>query len=66
MVNEGASPDVELSAIAEGVDALAGRVAALADRFDADESGDTAASLYEVERGLLMAARSLNRTRRGI
>ncbi|MCU1452532.1 MAG: hypothetical protein JWN46_678 [Acidimicrobiales bacterium] len=61
-----ASPDAELSAIAEGVGDLAGRVAALADRFDANDSGDTAASLYEVERGLLMAARSLDRARRGL
>jgi len=61
-----ASPDSQLSAIADQVTDLARRVAATAAELDRDEATDAATALYEVERSLNAATRSLDRARRAL
>ena len=61
-----ASPDSQLSAIADQVTDLARRVADTAAELDRDEATDAATALYEVERSLNAATRSLDRTRRSL
>lgn len=57
-------PDSQLSAIASAIDDLAVRVAELAEELQATHDADRAAALFEVERSLRMANRSLDRARR--
>lgn len=57
-------PDAQLSAIGSAIDDLARRVAALAGELEADDDSDRATALFEVERSLHMAARSIDRARR--
>jgi hypothetical protein len=59
-----ASPAAQLSAIADQVEELARRVAGAAAELDRDEATDAATALYEVERSLNAATRSLERARR--
>jgi len=61
-----ASPDSQLSAIADQVPDLARRVAETAAELDRDEATDAATALYEVERSLNAATRSLDRARRAL
>ena len=61
-----ASPDSQLSAIADQVTDLARRVADTAAELDRDEATDAATALYEVERSLNAATRSLDRARRAL
>jgi hypothetical protein len=61
-----ASPDSQLSAIADQVTDLARRVAETAAELDRDEATDAATALYEVERSLNAATRSLDRARRAL
>jgi hypothetical protein len=61
-----ASPDSQLSAIADQVTDLARRVAETAAELDRDEATDAATALYEVERSLNAAIRSLDRARRAL
>jgi hypothetical protein len=61
-----ASPDSQLSAIADQVTELARRVADTAAELDRDEATDAATALYEVERSLNAATRSLDRARRAL
>ena len=61
-----ASPESQLSAIADQVTDLARRVADTAAELDRDEATDAATALYEVERSLNAATRSLDRARRAL
>ncbi|HEY4376949.1 MAG TPA: hypothetical protein VGM93_07310 [Acidimicrobiales bacterium] len=61
-----ASAATELSVIGDRIDELAGRVVVLAKQLDGDDGADAAASLYEVERALRMAARNLERANRAL
>ena len=61
-----ASPESQLSAIADQVTDLARRVAETAAELDRDEATDAATALYEVERSLNAATRSLDRARRAL
>lgn len=57
-------PDSQLSAIASAIDDLAVRVSRLAEELQGTEDSDRAAALFEVERSLHMANRSIDRARR--
>lgn len=57
-------PDAQLSAIASAIDDLARRVGELAGELEADDDTEVAAALFEVERSLHMAMRSMDRARR--
>lgn len=59
-------PAAQLSAIAASVDDLAGRCAELATRVEADGDSEATTALYEAERSLLVAGRSLERARRSL
>lgn len=55
-------PDAaELSSIATQLDEVSTRIASAGERLDRDPTEDAAASLYEVERALRTAHRSLQR-----
>lgn len=58
--------DAQLSAIAASVDELARRVATLAEQLQDDGQAEPATALFEVERSLRMAERSLDRSRRSL
>ncbi|MGI8709592.1 MAG: hypothetical protein ACR2LA_01140 [Acidimicrobiales bacterium] len=54
----------QLSSIAAGIEDLADRSAALAEELDTTESADVANALFEAERSLRMAMRSVERGQR--
>jgi uncharacterized protein Yka (UPF0111/DUF47 family) len=56
----------ELSALANTLDDLAARVAAVADRYRSGTRPDIADGLYEAERSLLTASRQLERVVRSM
>jgi len=56
----------QLSALAAGIDDLSGRVARLAVELEESHEAEAAAALYEVERSLHMANRSMDRARRAL
>lgn len=56
--------DPQLSSLGASIDDLARRAAELAHALDGDGASEPAASLFEVERSLRMAVRSLERARR--
>jgi hypothetical protein len=58
--------DSQLSALGASIDDLTVRAAALAQSLEADGSGEPAGALFEVERSLQMAARSVERARRAL
>jgi hypothetical protein len=58
--------DAQLSALAATVDELAQRAAGLAAVLEVDGSSDAATALFEVERSLAMASRSVDRARRAL
>ena len=58
--------DSQLSAIAATIEDLSGRVASLAEDLQGDGWADPATALFEVERSLRMAQRSIDRARRGL
>jgi hypothetical protein len=58
--------DAQLSALAATVDELAQRAAELAAALEADGSSEPATALFEVERSLAMASRSVDRARRAL
>ena len=60
------SDRAELSALATSLDDLTRRITAVADRFAGTTHTDVADSLYEVERSLLTAARTLDRVERSL
>jgi outer membrane murein-binding lipoprotein Lpp len=59
-------PSAQVSALSSGIDDLAGRVAQLAVDLEQAHEAEAAAALYEVERSLLMANRSMDRARRAL
>lgn len=62
-----ASLDIaQLSALASAIEDLAGRSAELAEQLDTADTADTAAALFEAERALVMANRSVTRALRGV
>ena len=62
-----ASLDIaQLSALASAVDDLAGRSADLAEQLDTADTADCAAALFEAERALIMAGRSVARALRSV
>ncbi len=58
--------DSQLSAIASAITDLSERAASLAAALDDDGSSEPAAALFEVERALQMAVRSVERARRAL
>ncbi len=56
----------QLSALAAGIDDLSVRAAQLADELSGDGAAEAATAIYEAERSLLMASRSLARARRAL
>lgn len=56
--------DPQLSSLGASIDDLARRAAELAQALESDGASEPAASLFEVERSLRMAVRSLERARR--
>jgi hypothetical protein len=58
--------DPQLSALGASIEDLVVRAATLAQVLEADGAGEPAAALYEVERSLQMAARSVDRARRAL
>ena len=58
------APDAQLSALSTSIDELTAQVAGLAEQLTQTGSAEPAAALYEVERSLEMANRSLERARR--
>ena len=56
----------QLSALASGISDLADRASQLAVQLEGDHEAEAAAAMYEVERSLLMANRSMDRARRAI
>jgi hypothetical protein len=58
--------DSQLSAIASAIADLAERSATMAATLEHDGSGEPAAALFEVERALQMAVRSVERARRSL
>lgn len=56
----------QLSALASGITDLADRVAGLATELEGEHQAEAAAAMYEVERSLLMANRSMDRARRAL
>ena len=56
----------QLSALSSGIDDLAVRVTRMATELEDDHEAEAAAALYEVERSLLMANRSMDRARRAL
>lgn len=59
-------PDSQLSALASSIEDISGRVAALAEELSGEHASESASILYEVERTLDMATRSVNRARRAL
>jgi hypothetical protein len=58
--------DSQLSAIASAIADLSERSASLAATLESDGSSEPAAALFEVERALQMAVRSVDRARRAL
>ena len=56
----------QLSALSSGIDDLADRAAQLAVDLEATHEAEAAAAMYEVERSLKMANRSMDRARRAL
>ena len=56
----------QLSALASGISDMADRVAQMAVELEGEHEAEAAAALYEVERSLLMANRSMDRARRAL
>ncbi|MCB0969938.1 MAG: hypothetical protein KDA97_00235 [Acidimicrobiales bacterium] len=56
----------QLSALAAAVEDLAQRSADLAARLEADGEAEATTALYEAERSLLIAGRTLERARRSL
>ncbi len=56
----------QLSALASGIDDLSERAVALAVELEAEHEAEASAALYEVERSLRMATRSMDRARRAL
>ena len=56
--------EAELSSLAAQLDELGRRVAATGEALDTEDTADAAGALFEAERGLRSAARSLARARR--
>jgi hypothetical protein len=54
------SDRAELDSALNTVDDLVGRIAAMAERYAADQNEALASDLYEIERALQVAARRLN------
>lgn len=61
-----AAHDAQLSAIAAAIDDLAARSAALADAVEGEGASEASSALFEVERSLQMAGRSVDRARRSL
>lgn len=61
-----AATDPQLSSLGASIDDLARRAAELAQALEADGASEPAGSLFEVERSLRMATRSLERARRSL
>jgi hypothetical protein len=59
-------PDSQLSALASSIEDLAGRITTLADQLTGEGASESASILFEVERTLQMANRSVNRARRAL
>ena len=59
-----AASDPQLSSLGASIEDLARRAAELAQDLEGDGASEPAASLFEVERSLRMAVRSLDRARR--
>lgn len=59
-------PSAQVSALSAGIDDLVGRVAQLATDLEGSHEAEAASALYEVERSLLMANRSMDRARRAL
>lgn len=59
-------PSAQISALASGIDDLVNRVAQLATELEESHEAEAAAALYEVERSLQMANRSMDRARRAL
>jgi len=59
-------PDSQLSALASSIEDTSGRVAALAELLTGEGASEAASILFEVERTLDMATRSVNRARRAL
>lgn len=55
-----------MSALASSIEDISGRVAALAEELSGEHASESASILYEVERTLDMATRSVNRARRAL
>jgi outer membrane murein-binding lipoprotein Lpp len=62
----GTLSSAQVSALSSGIDDLASRVARLATELEESHEAEAAAALYEVERSLLMANRSMDRARRAL
>jgi hypothetical protein len=56
----------QLSALSSAIDDLGERSAALATELEGEHEAEAAAALYEVERSLRMANRSMDRARRAL
>jgi hypothetical protein len=56
----------QLSALASAIDELGERSAALAGELEQSHEAEAAAALYEVERSIRMASRSMDRARRAL
>jgi hypothetical protein len=59
-------PDSQLSALASNIEDLSGRVTRLAEELASAHASESATILYEVERTLDMAKRSVDRARRSL
>ena len=59
-------PDSQLSALASSIEDTSARVALLAEQLTGDGASESAGILFEVERTLQMANRSVNRARRAL
>jgi len=59
-------PSAQLSALASAIDDLGERAARLAGELEQVHEAEAAAALYEVERSLRMANRSMDRARRAL
>lgn len=56
----------QVSALSSGIEDLSGRVAQLAVELEESHEAEAAAALYEVERSLHMANRSMDRAKRAL
>jgi hypothetical protein len=58
------NPDASLGSMANALDEIQARIAAIADGFDGEDRDDLLAALHEAERQVRSAGRELQRARR--